>query len=169
VFFDALRVKIRDEGAVRNKAVYLAIGVRCSGQKEILGLRIEQSEGATFWLWVMTELKNRGTQDILIAVVDGLKGFPEAIESVFPQADQVIPFFAFAPAVRKIIYTTNAIESLHSQVRKAVRITAIFPATKVPANCFWCCRLLKPNGNDRQSAGIRLRRNLRYTSKNDSW
>lgn len=76
VFFDALRVKIRDEGAVRNKAVYLAIGVRCSGQKEILGLWIEQSEGAKFWLRVMTELKNRGIQDILIAVVDNLKGFP---------------------------------------------------------------------------------------------
>ena len=198
VFFDALRVKIRDEGAVRNKAVYLAIGVRCSGQKEILGLWIEQSEGAKFWLRVMTELKNRGVQDILIAVVDGLKGFPEAIESVFPQAEvqtcivhlirysmqfaswkerksvakalkpiyqaqtperavecleefdrgpwgekypaianawrrkweQVIPFFAFAPEVRKIIYTTNAIESLHSQVRKVVRSRGHFPSDK---------------------------------------
>ena len=87
VFFDALRVKIRDEGAVRNKAIYLAIGIRCSGHKEILGLWIEQTEGAKFWLRVMTELKHRGTQDILIAVVDGLKGFPEAIESVFPQAE----------------------------------------------------------------------------------
>lgn len=198
VFFDALRVKIRDEGAVRNKAVYLAIGMRCSGHKEILGLWIEQSEGAKFWLRVMTELKNRGTQDILIAVVDGLKGFPEAIESVFPQAEvqtcivhlirysmqlaswkerkliakalkpiyqaetaaiaaerleeferspwgekypaitaawrrkweHVIPFFAFAPEVRKIIYTTNAIESLHSQVRKAVRNRGHFPSDK---------------------------------------
>lgn len=196
VFFDALRVKIRDEGAVRNKAVYLAIGIRCSGHKEILGLWIEQSEGAKFWLRVMTELKNRGTGDILIAVVDGLKGFPEAIESVFPHAEvqtcivhlirysmqfaswkerraiaqalkpiyraetaelaaaqleefdagpwgekypaiaqawrrkweQVIPFFAFAPAVRKIIYTTNAIESLHSQVRRAVRGRGHFPS-----------------------------------------
>ena len=198
VFFDALRVKIRDEGAVRNKAVYLAIGMRCSGHKEILGLWIEQTEGAKFWLRVMTELKNRGTQDILIAVVDGLKGFPEAIESVFPQAEvqtcivhlirysmqlaswkerkliakalkpiyqaetaeiaaerleeferspwgekypaivsawrrkweHVIPFFAFAPEVRKIIYTTNAIESLHSQVRKAVRNRGHFPSDK---------------------------------------
>ena len=198
VFFDALRVKIRDEGAVRNKAVYLAIGVRCSGHKEILGLWIEQSEGAKFWLRVMTELKNRGVGDILIAVVDGLKGFPEAIESVFPQAEiqtcivhlirysmqfaswkerkaiaqalkpiyqaetaelaaerleafdagewgvkypaiaqawrrkweQVIPFFAFAPEVRRIIYTTNAIESLHSQVRKAVRGRGHFPSDK---------------------------------------
>ncbi len=78
VFFDALRVKIRDEGLVRNKAIYLAIGVRCSGHKEILGLWIEQSEGAKFWLRVMTELKNRGVGDILIAVVDGLKGFPRS-------------------------------------------------------------------------------------------
>jgi putative transposase len=85
VFFDALRVKIRDEGLVSNRAVYLAIGVRCSGHKELLGLWIEQTEGAKFWLRVMTELRHRGVQDILIAVVDGLKGFPEAITSVFPQ------------------------------------------------------------------------------------
>lgn len=205
VFFDALRVKIRDEGAVRNKAVYLAIGVRCSGHKELLGLWIEQSEGAKFWLRVMTELKNRGTQDILIAVVDGLKGFPEAIESVFPQAEvqtcivhlirysmqfaswkerkpiakalkpvyqaenaaqaaqrleafeasewgqkypaitqawqrkweQVIPFFAFAPAVRKIIYTTNAIESLHSQVRKAIHKRGHFPSDKAASKLIY--------------------------------
>jgi putative transposase len=205
VFFDALRVKIRDEGAVRNKAVYLAIGIRCSGQKEILGLWIEQSEGAKFWLRVMTELKNRGTRDILIAVVDGLKGFPDAIESVFPQAEvqtcivhlirysmqfaswkerkavakalrpvyqaetaelaaerledfdggewgakypaiaqawrrkweQVIPFFAFAPAVRKIMYTTNAIESLHSQVRKSVRSHGHFPSDKAASKLIY--------------------------------
>src|ERR1700716_1142482 len=86
VFFDAIRVKIRNQGMVNNRAVYLALGVRCSGHKEILGLWIEQTEGAKFWLRVMTELRNRGTQDILIAVVDGLKGFPEAITSVFPQA-----------------------------------------------------------------------------------
>ncbi len=85
VYFDALRVKIRDEGTVRNKAVYLAIGIRCSGYKEILGLWIEQTEGAKFWLKVMTELRTRGTEDILVAVVDGLRGFPEAIESVFPE------------------------------------------------------------------------------------
>ena len=85
VFFDAIRVKIRDEGMVNNRAVYLAIGVRCSGHKEILGIWIEQTEGAKFWLRVMTEIRNRGTQDILIAVVDGLKGFPEAITSVFPK------------------------------------------------------------------------------------
>lgn len=84
VFFDALRVKIRDEGLVKNKAVYLAIGMRFSGHKEVLGLWIEQSEGAKFWLRVMNEIRGRGTQDILIAVVDGLKGFPDAITAVFP-------------------------------------------------------------------------------------
>jgi transposase-like protein len=85
VFFDALRVKIRDEGTVKNKAVYLALGVRADGTKEILGIWIEQTEGAKFWLRVMTELKNRGVEDVLIAVVDGLKGFPQAINAVFPQ------------------------------------------------------------------------------------
>lgn len=84
VFFDALRVKIRDEGLVRNKAVYLAIGMRPGGHKEVLGLWIEQTEGAKFWLRVMNEIKARGTQDILIAVVDGLKGLPEAITAGFP-------------------------------------------------------------------------------------
>ena len=87
VIFDALWVKIRDEGQVKNKAVYLALGVQVNGVKDILGLWIEQAEGSRFWLKVMTELKNRGVQDILIAVVDGLKGFPEAINTVFPQTD----------------------------------------------------------------------------------
>jgi len=85
VFFDAIRVKIRDEGFVRNKAVYIALGILPNGEKEILGLWIEQTEGAKFWLRVMNELRNRGIGDILIAVVDGLKGFPEAINAVFPQ------------------------------------------------------------------------------------
>ncbi len=85
VFFDAIRVKIRDEGFVRNKAVYIALGVLPDGTKEILGIWIEQTEGAKFWLRVMNELKARGIGDILIAVVDGLKGFPEAINAVFPQ------------------------------------------------------------------------------------
>jgi putative transposase len=205
VFFDALRVKIRDEGTVKNKAVYLAIGQRCSGHKEILGLWIEQTEGAKFWLRVMTELKNRGTEDILIAVVDGLKGFPEAITAVFPQTEvqtcivhllrysmhfaswkerqslgrslrpvyqaatveeahqrlqefsegpwgqkypmitqswqrnweQVVPFFAFPPEVRRMIYTTNAIESLHSQVRKAVRGRGHFPSDEAATKLIW--------------------------------
>src|ERR671910_1839003 len=86
VFFDALRVKIRDEGLVRDKAVHVALGVRADGTKEILGLWIEQTEGAKFWLRIMTELRNRGVEDVLIAVVDGLKGFPEAILAVFPEA-----------------------------------------------------------------------------------
>ena len=79
MFFDALRVKIRDEGLVRNKAVHIAFGVRADGTKEILGLWLEQNEGAKFWLRVMNELRNRGVEDVLLAVVDGLKGFPEAI------------------------------------------------------------------------------------------
>lgn len=205
VFFDALRVKLRDEGLVSNRAVYLAIGVRCSGHKELLGLWIEQTEGAKFWLRVMTELRHRGVQDILIAVVDGLKGFPEAITSVFPQTvvqtcivhlirfsmhfaswkerrligaalkpiyqaesaasarerledfdrgpwgrkypaiaqswrrnwEQVIPFFAFAPEVRTILYTTNAIESLNAQVRKAVRIRGHFPSEEAATKLIW--------------------------------
>ncbi len=205
VYFDALRVKIRDEGLVRNKAVYLAIGVRCSGHKEVLGLWIEQTEGAKFWLRVMNELRTRGLNDILIAVVDGLKGFPEAITAVFPdtlvqtcivhlirnslqlaswkdrrplaqalkpidQADtvgaaeqalsqfengpwgerfptvaqswrrnweHVIPFFAFAAPVRKIIYTTNAIESLHSGVRKSIRNKGHFPNDTAAEKLIW--------------------------------
>lgn len=86
VFFDALRAKIGDEGTVKNKAVYLALGVRADSTKDILGIWIKQTEGAKFWLRVMTKLKNRGLEDLLIAVVDGLKGFPQAINAVFPQA-----------------------------------------------------------------------------------
>jgi putative transposase len=195
VFFDALRVKIRDEGTVRNKAIYIALGMRLDGTKDVLGLWIEQTEGAKFWLRVMNELKNRGIADILIAVVDGLKGFPEAINAVFPatqvqtcivhmirhsldfvswkdrkpvsaalkeiyrakdaeiakdnleafaagewgtrypaiagiwrrQWQQVVPFFAFPQAVRRIIYTTNAIESLNAKLRRAVRTRGHFP------------------------------------------
>ena len=85
VFFDAIRVKIRDEGFVRNKAVYIAFGILPDGNEEILGIWIEQTEGAKFWLRVMNELKNRGVGDVLIAVVDGLMGFPEAINAVFPE------------------------------------------------------------------------------------
>ena len=196
VYFDALRLKIRDEGTVRNKAVYLALGIRADGRKEVLGLWIEQTEGAKFWLKVFNELRNRGLADILIAVVDGLRGFPQAIEAVYPQAqiqtcivhlirnslnlaswkdrkgltaalkpiyqaanaeaaagalkafaqgewgqkfptvvamwqrqwEQVIPFFAYPPEVRKIVYTTNAIESLHMQLRKIVKNRGHFPS-----------------------------------------
>ena len=196
VFFDAIRVKIRDEGFVRNKAVYIALPVLPDGTREILGLWIEQTEGAKFWLRVMNELKNRGIQDILVAVVDGLKGFPEAINATFPETvvqtcivhllrhcmnfaswkdrkhvaralkavyragdaeaglaalaefeagpwgekypaiaqswrrnwDHVIPFFAFPEAVRRMIYTTNAIESLNAKIRRAVRTRGHFPS-----------------------------------------
>ena len=196
VFFDAIRVKIRDEGFVRNKAVYIALAILPDGSKEILGLWIEQTEGAKFWLRVMNELKNRGVGDILIAVVDGLKGFPEAISAVFPETvvqtcivhlirhslsfvswkdrgtvvpalraiyrakdadaglealdefeagpwgqrypaiaqswrrnwEHVIPFFAFPESVRRIIYTTNAIEALNSKLRRAVRTRGHFPS-----------------------------------------
>lgn len=205
VFFDALRVKIRDEGLVRNKAVYLAIGVRPSGEREVLGLWIEQTEGAKFWLRVMNEIKARGTTDILIAVVDGLKGFPEAITAAFPETivqtcivhlirytmqfaswkerkaiaaalkpiyradhadaarqaleafdegpwgqkypaiaqswrrnwEAVIPFFAFPADVRKIIYTTNAIESLNASVRKAIRNKGHFPSDLAATKLIW--------------------------------
>src|SRR5918997_1808297 len=195
VFFDAIRVKVRDEGTVRNKAVYLALGVRPDGAKEILGLWIEQSEGAKFWLRVMNELRTRGVEDVLIAVVDGLKGFPEAITAVFAETQvqtrivhlirsslafvsykdrravagalkeiyrakdaeagqaaleafaastwgrkyeaiaaswrrswtAVIPFFAFPDEVRRIIYTTNAIEALNAKLRRAARARGHFP------------------------------------------
>jgi putative transposase len=196
VFFDAIRVKIRDEGFVRNKAVYIALGILPDGTKEILGIWIEQTEGAKFWMRVMNELKTRGVADILIAVVDGLKGFPEAINAVFPETvvqtcivhlirnsmsfaswkdrkaiaqslrsvyraenaesglaaleafesghwgrkypaiaqswrrhwEQVIPFFAFSEPIRRIIYTTNAIEALNSKLRRAVRTRGHFPS-----------------------------------------
>ena len=195
IIFDALRVKIRDEGTVRNKAVYLALGFTLEGHKEVLGLWIEQTEGAKFWLRVMTEIKNRGVGDVFIAVVDGLKGFPEAINAVFPETsvqtcivhmirhslnyvpwndrkavvadlktiyraesadaaakrldefeekwddkyppiaqswrrnwEQIIPFFAYPPAVRKIIYTTNAIESLNMSLRKIIKNRGHFPS-----------------------------------------
>jgi putative transposase len=195
VFFDAIRVKMRDEGSVKNKAIYVALGVRADGRKEVLGLWIEQTEGAKFWLRVMNELKTRGVEDILIAIVDGLRGFPEAINAVFAQTQvqtcivhlirnsldyvswkdrkavalalktiykaqdatkaaaalddfadsawgkkfptiaeswrrhwsEVIPFFAFPAEVRKLIYTTNAIESLNAKLRRAVRARGHFP------------------------------------------
>jgi len=195
VVFDALRVKIRDEGTVRSKAVYLALGITPSGTKDVLGLWIEQTEGAKFWLRVMTELKARGVEDILIALIDGLTGFPEAIGAVFPQTqihtcivhvvrrslafvswkdrkrvagalrtiyraetvaaaqaaleafaespdghryptiaplwgrqwDAITPAFAYPPEVRRILTTTNAIESLNMQLRKIIKTRGHFP------------------------------------------
>lgn len=195
VYLDALVVKVRDQGVVRNKAVYLALGVTTHGSKEVLGLWIEQNEGAKFWLKVINELKTRGVRDILIACCDGLKGFPEAIEAVFPSAvvqtcivhmirnsarfvsfkdrkelvkdlkpvyaaanresaqhalatfeekwgrrypmigaswrsnwERVVPFLDFPPDIRRIIYTTNAIESLNSSLRKLVYHRGHFPS-----------------------------------------
>ena len=194
MYLDAIQFKVRDNGHVRNKAIYLAIGVTIEGYKEVLGLWIAQTEGAKFWLQVVTELKNRGVTDIFIACVDGLKGFPEAIESVFPQTEvqlcivhlvrhslnfvgwkqrkevardlkliytaateveaeqrladfslkwdekfpmiakswrsnwtRVIPFFAHPPEIRKVIYTTNAIESLNMSLRKVTKARGSFP------------------------------------------
>ena len=194
VYLDALQFKVRDGAHVRNKAIYVAIGVKLNGLKEVLGLWIAQTEGAKFWLQVMTELKNRGVNDIFIACVDGLKGFPEAIETVFPQTEvqlcivhlvryslnfvgwkqrkevardlktiytaateveaearlaefaakwdakfptiskswrtnwaRVIPFFAHPPEIRKVIYTTNAVESLNMSLRKVTKTRSSFP------------------------------------------
>jgi transposase-like protein len=205
VFFDALRVKIREEAVVRNKAIYLALGVLPDGSRDILGLWIENTEGAKFWMKVFNDLKTRGVADILIAVTDGLKGIPEALGAVFPATtlqtcivhlirnsldyaswkdrkalaaalkpvytavnadsaaqaldefeagpwgqrfpnivatwrrawDRVIPFFAFPPAVRKLIYTTNAIESLHSQLRKIIKTRGHFPNDDAATKLIW--------------------------------
>ena len=127
VFFDALRVKIRDEGTVRNKAIYVALGMRPDGTKEVLGLWIEQTEGAKFWLRVMNELKNRGIADILLAVVDGLKGFPEAINAVFPltQVQTCIVASAFA-----IPWISPLMERRRKPI--AAELKAIYRATPTP-------------------------------------
>jgi len=194
LYLDAIVVKVRDQGTVRNKSVYIALGINKQGHKEALGLWMETTEGARFWLNVITELRNRGVQDILIACCDGLKGFPDAIEAVFPGAvvqtcivhmirnslrfvswkhrkavaadlkpiytaetraaaqaaleafeakwgsqypsvpkswrtnwERVVPFLDFPPDIRKVIYTTNAIESVNSALRKAIRLRGHFP------------------------------------------
>ncbi len=195
VYLDALMIKMRDSGVVGNRAVYVALGITLEGRKDVLGLWTNASEGAKFWLQILTELKNRGVQDIFIACVDGLKGFPQAIQTVYPQAtvqlcivhlvraslnyvswqdrkrvaadlraiyraatveeaaqqldlfrtvwdrkyppiallwqrhwDQLTPFFAFPPAIRRIIYTTNAVESLHMSLRKIIKTRSSFPS-----------------------------------------
>jgi putative transposase len=194
VYLDAIRVKVRDTGNVINKAVYLAIGITLDGVKEVLGMWVAENEGAKFWLLVVTELRNRGIQDIFIACVDGLKGFPEAIETVFPRTqvqlclvhmvrnslkyvswkqrkevaadlkaiyqaptdeqaemnltafetkwdeshpsigqswrrnwERLRPFFAYSPEIRKVIYTTNAIESMNMSLRKVTKNRGSFP------------------------------------------
>ena len=194
VYLDALVLKVRDQGVVQNKHVYMALGINVEGKKEVLGLWIEPNEGAKFWLKVVTELRNRGVADIFVVCCDGLKGFPQAIETVFPQTivqtcivhlirsstrfvawvdrkkliadlrrvytaeteevaltalaeferkwgerypmvgqawrsnwERVRPFFAFAHEVRRIIYTTNAIESLNFSLRKVTKARGHFP------------------------------------------
>jgi putative transposase len=203
IYLDCIHVKVR-EGAVRVKAVYLAIGVTMAGEKEVLGLWLAQTEGAKFWLQVVTELRNRGVQDIFIACVDGLKGFPEAIEAVFPRAavqlcivhmvrnslnyvswkrraevatdlkriyesatadeaeqrlgefeakwdddylpigqswrrnwPRLIPFFDYPPEIRKIIYTTNAIESVNMSLRKITKNRGSFPSDEALLKLFY--------------------------------
>lgn len=205
VFFDALRVKIRDEGTVRVKAVYLALGVRTDGRRDILGLWIEQTEGAKFWLKVFTDLRARGCEDILIAVTDGLKGMPEALEAAYPRTTlqtcivhlirhslafasyrdreplatalktiygapteeaalgaleaveasplgqrfptvttawrrawtHVVPFFAFPPAIRRVLYTTNVLENVHRQLRKIIKTRGHFPNDDAATKLLW--------------------------------
>ena len=205
VFFDALRVKIRDEGTVRSKAVYLALAILPDGTRDILGIWVEQTEGAKCWLKVFTDLQTRGCRDILIAVTDGLKGMSEALAAVYPattlqtcivhlirhsldfatwkvrkelaaalrtiytapDADlaaaaldafaagpwgqrypaivaswrrawaHVIPFFAFPPDVRKALYTTNALESVHARVRKILKTRGHFPTDAAAIKLLW--------------------------------
>jgi len=205
VFFDALRVKIREEATVRSKAVYLALAVLPDGTRDILGLWIEQTEGAKFWMKVFADLKTRGCQDILIAVTDGLKGMSEALAAIFPattlqtcivhlirasldfanwkerkplatalrpiytaaSADaasvaldafergpwgaklptvvaswrrawvHVIPFFAFPPEIRRLMYTTNALESVHAQLRKIIKTRGHFPTDDAATKLIW--------------------------------
>ncbi len=222
VFFDALRVKIRDEGLVKNKAVYVALAMDAEGHKHVLGLWIEQTEGAKFWLKVMNDLKTRGLQDILIAVVDGLKGFPEAIGAVFPETivqtcivhlirnslafvswkdrktimpdlkaiyraenaeaaadrlsdfearwgarypavgqswrrawEHVVPLFAFPLDVRKMIYTTNAVESLNRSLRKIIKTRGSFPNDEAAIKLLYLAI---------QNAGIHWRRPIEWTA-----
>ncbi len=204
VYLDCIHVKVRDTGAVRVKAVYLAIGINMNGEKEVLGLWIAQTEGAKFWLQVVTDLKNRGVQDIFIACVDGLKGFPEAIETVYPHAavqlcivhlvrnslnyvgwkmrkqiaddlkriyqsatvaeaeqklvefesqwneayppiaqiwrrnwDRITPFFDYPPEIRRIIYTTNTIESVNMSLRKITKNRGSFPSDDALSKLFY--------------------------------
>lgn len=205
VFFDALRVKIKEDAVVRNKAIYLALGVLPDGSRDILGLWIEGSEGAKFWMKVFNDLKTRGVNDILIAVTDGLKGMPEALGAVFPATtlqtcivhlirnsldyaswkdrkllaaairpiytaanaeaasaeldafeqgpwgqkfptvvaawrrawSHVIPFFAFPPQIRRVIYTTNAIESVNARLRKIIKTRGHFPSDDAAAKLIW--------------------------------
>lgn len=135
VYFDALWLNSRDEGTVRNKAVYLALGIRSDGRKEVLGLWIERTEGAKFWLKVFNELKNRGLHDILIAVVDGLRGLPEAIEAVYPaaQIQTCIPQGDFLRGVVHLIRNSLNLASWKDCKRLAVALKPIYQAATAEA------------------------------------
>jgi len=124
VYLDCIVIKIRDNMRVVNKSIYLALGVNMEGRKELLGLWMSDNEGAKFWLSVLTELKSRGVQDILIACVDGLKGFPDAWTTHWPNLRTL---FEYPPEIRKAIYTTNAVESLNSVIRAATKRRKVFP------------------------------------------
>ncbi len=139
VYFDALRLKIRDEGTVRNKAVYLALGIRADGRKEVLGLWIEQTEGAKFWLKVFNELRNRGLADILIAVVDGLRGFPEAIEAVYPQAQ-------IQTCIVHLIRNSLNLASWKDRKALTAALKPIYQAATAEAAAVRLMPLLKANG-----------------------
>src|ERR687898_413516 len=150
LYLDALMVKVRDNHQVRNKAAHIAVGVDCDGIKHVLGIWVQTSEGAKFWAGVLAELRNRGVKDVLIACCDGLTGFPEAIEATWPQtvvqtcvvhliraSMRFISFLEFPPAVRKIIYTTNSIESLNYQLRKIIKNRGHFPNDDAVVKLLW--------------------------------
>jgi putative transposase len=142
VFFDAIRVKIRDEGFVRNKAVYIALGILPDGTKDILGLWVEQTEGAKFWLRVMNELKARGVGDILIAVVDGLKGFPDAITAVFPQA-------TIQTCIVHLLRNSMSFASWKDRKEIAAALKTVLSRGSMPAPAWPPWRLLKPDPGDK--------------------
>ena len=156
VWMDAIHYKVTDErGCAVTRAIYNVLGVDRDGHKELLGMYIARNEGANFWLSVLTDLQNRGVEDILIACIDGLKGFPEAIQSVYPNTsvqlcvvhqirnsiqypivirswqenwDKLSEYFQYTPAIRKLIYTTNTVEGYHRQIRKVTKNKGVFPS-----------------------------------------
>ncbi len=127
VFLDALVLKIREGGTVQRRACYLALGVTVEGERDVLGMWFQEAEGAKFWMQVLSELKQRGVQDILVCCVDGLKGFPVITQAWLNAWEYMIPFLAFPPELRRVVYTTNAIEALNRQLRKAIKTKGHFP------------------------------------------
>ena len=131
LYIDAIHYSVRDNGVIRKLAAYVILGINTEGKKEVLTITIGDNESAKYWLSVLNELKNRGVKDILIICADGLTGIKEAIATAFPQKgnwDAVSPIFKFSTTVRKVIYTTNAIESLNSTYRKLNRQRSVFPS-----------------------------------------